>query len=258
MDSRRKSARLTGWYVISLRPVGQHAAPRRAAAAHGARLFACSPLRLAAVPDDGALAAALAAPRVIFTSPAAVRFAAAQARLGPRAGARWYAVGAGTAAALRRAGVAGVMAPTRMDSEGLLALPGLDSVAGLDVGLVTAPGGRGTIAATLTRRGARVRVARVYRREAVRLTAATRARLAALPPPRAVLVSSGEAFAGFWSQLDARQQRTLATAVFVASSERLAAMLRGHGLRRVLVADSARPRALLERLAAHAATTAFG
>lgn len=244
--------------MISLRPVGEHAAVRRAAAAFGARLFTCSPVRLVAMPDDGALAAALAAPRVVFTSPAAVRFAAAQTRLRPRARARWYAVGAGTAAALRRAGVAEVMAPARMDSEGLLALPGLDAVAGLDVGLVTAPGGRGAIAATLARRGAHVRVARVYRREAVPLAAATRAWLAALPPPLAVLVSSGEAFAGFWSQLDARQQRTLAAAVFVASSERLAAALRRHGLRRVLVAASARPRALIERLAVHAATAAFG
>lgn len=261
MKGKRKPARLAGWYVISLRPAGQHGAVRRAAAMLGARTLACSPLRLVASASKQAnatLDAALAAPRTIFTSPAAVRFAAARRTLRPRRGARWYAVGAGTATALRRVGVADVLAPARMDSEGLLALPGLDDIAGLDIGLVTAPGGRGVIAATLARRGAQPVIAAVYRREPLRLNATARARLAALPSRRAVLVSSGEAFAGFWSQLDRALQRRLAGAVFVASSARLAAELHGHGLRHVRIAASARPRALLDALAEHAGAATFG
>lgn len=254
-----RGARLAGWYVISLRPVGAHAPVRRAAAALGARVVACSPLRLAAEPGAAAaLREVLAAERVIFTSPAAVRFAASHGPLRPRARSRWYAVGAGTAAALRRRGVPRVETPERMDSEGLLALPGLAAVRGLRVGLVTAPGGRGLIAATLSQRGAQVQAARIYRREAVRLAPAARTRLSALPSPRALLVSSAEAFDAWWSQMDAATRPHMRMAVVIASSARLADSLRAHGFRDVAVAASARPRTMLERLAEHAASAPFG
>ena len=101
-------AALDGCYVISLRPVGAHAAMRRAAARHGARVLALSPWRLSGRDDPAtrrALRAALAAPRVVFTSPAAVRHARALQALHARRGQVWCAVGAGTAAALHRAGV---------------------------------------------------------------------------------------------------------------------------------------------------------
>src|SRR5687768_10120406 len=92
------------WYVISLRPRGEHAALRRAASRHGARLIALSPWRLQSRGDDdtrAALRRALDAPRVLFTSPSAVRAAQALQRLRPRRGQHWFAVGAGSAAALR-------------------------------------------------------------------------------------------------------------------------------------------------------------
>jgi uroporphyrinogen-III synthase len=110
------------WYVISLRPRGDHAALRRAATRHGGGVIALSPWRLQRCDDAatrGALRLALAAPRVVFTSPAAVRAARALQAFAPRREQAWCAVGAGTAAALRRAGVHDVHAPTRMDSEGL-------------------------------------------------------------------------------------------------------------------------------------------
>ena len=62
-----------------------------------------------------ALVQALAAPVVVFTSPAAVRAAAQLRPLAVRTGQHWLAVGAGTAAALRRAGIVQVQAPGRMD-----------------------------------------------------------------------------------------------------------------------------------------------
>ncbi len=140
---------------------------RRAAAALGARILPLSTLRLAALDAGVALAAALACDLIVFTSPASVRFAARQPPLRSRPGQRWLAVGAGTAAALRRSGVRDVVAPDgRADSESLLALPALEHVAGRDIGLITAPGGRGVIAETLAHRGARLHLAPVYRREA--------------------------------------------------------------------------------------------
>src|SRR5690606_6418263 len=154
-----------------------HAAMRRAAAAHGARVLALSPWRIEARDDAATRAAlrdALSADAVAFTSPAAVRAAAALRALRPRRGQAWLAVGAGTAMAVRRAGAAGGAPRARMDSEGLLALPGLRDVRGKAIGLVTAPGGRGVIATTLARRGARILRADVY------------ARVPVAPSPRAI------------------------------------------------------------------------
>ena len=55
-----------------------------------------------------------------------------------------------------------------MDSEGLLALPVLADVHGLRIGLVTAPGGRGLIAAQLQAAGATIERADVYQRRLLR------------------------------------------------------------------------------------------
>ena len=189
---------LSGCYVISLRPVGGHDALRRAAAAHGARVIALSPWRLSFYDDAGtraALHAALSAPRVVFTSPAAVRAARALRTLRARRRQDWYAVGTSTAAALRRAGVFDDIAtPVRMDSEGLLALPALRDVRGMQIGLVTAPGGRDRIAAVLRRRGARVLRADVYARVAVAPSPRAVAHLRALDAASLLLaLSSGEA-----------------------------------------------------------------
>ena len=76
--SKLATPKLRGCYVISLRPVGGHAALRRAAAAHGARVLALSPWRIETRDDTAArsaLHAALRADAVVFTSPAAVRAA---------------------------------------------------------------------------------------------------------------------------------------------------------------------------------------
>src|SRR5689334_16436748 len=162
------------WYVISLRPRGDHAAMRRAARRYGAGLIALSPWRIVLRDDERAradLRAALAASRVVFTSPAAVRAARSLQAFTPLPRQSWCAVGSGTAAALTRSGVAEVQAPSRMDSEGLLALPALQDVAGTSIGLVTAPGGRGEISPALQARGATVIRADVYSRDVVPLSA---------------------------------------------------------------------------------------
>jgi uroporphyrinogen-III synthase len=249
---------LSGWYVISLRPSGQHGGVRRAAAARGARVRALSTLRLEALDAGADLRAALAAPRVLVTSPAAVRFAAAQARLDGRGRRAWFALGAGSARALRRAGVADVQLPAAgSDSEALLALPGLQSLRGADVGLLTAPGGRGLLADTLARRGARVRRADVYRRR-VRAPAPARLRaLAALPARTALLLTSAEAFEPLWQALDAAGRRRLLARPVVVASARLAADARRRGFKTVLRATDARPAALLDALARHVAAGAF-
>ncbi|WP_149195155.1 uroporphyrinogen-III synthase [Luteimonas suaedae] len=248
MAGTTASAALQGCYVISLRPVGSHAGLRQAAARHGARVLALSPWRLVARDDADsarALRRALSASRVIFTSPAAVRAAHALLPLRPRRAQLWLGVGAGTRDALRRAGIDGAIAPARMDSEGVLALPALREVRGTDVGLITAPGGRGHIAAELRRRGARVLRADVYARVAVAPSPRALARLRATTAPLLLALSSGEALQRSLAALPADVTARLRRARVLAASARLATLARRHGFADITVAADARPRSLL-------------
>jgi uroporphyrinogen-III synthase len=236
-----------GWYVISLRPAGGHGGMRRAAARRGGGLLALSPWRLEQRHDAAtrdALHAALAASRVVFTSPAAVRSAAALQAL-DAVDAQLVAVGAGTAAALRRAGAGRVAAPDRMDSEGLLALPALREVSGDAIGLVTAPGGRGLIATALRERGAEVRRADVYARVEMRPAPAAVARLRALQLPAVVAVSSGAALMRILEALPADAARILRACAVVAASDRLCERARALGFERVARAAGPRPAQLV-------------
>ena len=240
--------------MISLRPLGQHGAVRRAAARLGARTFALSTLRLSPLDAGAALADALRCPRVLATSPAAVRHALAQQRLPQRAGQQWFAPGAGTAAALRRAGIAQVHAPLRgAGAEALLEDPLLQSLRGARVGVLTAPNGRDHLQRELRARGARLCVAEVYRREALPPAPDRLRRLARLPARSALLLSSAEALQVLWQALDADGRERLRRRVCVASSERLAAQARRLGFVAPVRAESARPAHLLAALATHAA-----
>ena len=233
-----------GWYVISLRARGEHAPMRAAAARAGAGVIAISPWRLHLRDDAatrGQLRAALAASCVVVTSPVAVRAARRLQPLRARPGQVWFAVGEGTAAALRRAGVADVHAPQRMDSEGLLSLPGLSDLRDVTVGFVSAPGGRGILVPALEARGASVVRADVYEREAVAPSAQSLARLDAVNAPAHLALSSGEALRLVMDVLPERLRERLRRAPVIAASERLAELARTFGFGDVVIARSARP-----------------
>lgn len=252
MPMPRPNPVLLSWCVISLRPVAGHDGLRRAAAAWGARLFALSSVRLVAMTNPDALAAAMAAPQVIFTSPAAVRFARQQGPLTIKPGQRWFAVGRSTANALHRAGVAEPRWPVdRQTAEGLLDLPEFQSLQGASVGLVTAPGGREWLAATLAARGARVIRAEVYRREPVTPATSRLQALFAAMSQRALLVTSAEAFDGLWRVLSPERQRQVCQWPVVVSSARLAEKLRAAGFATIIPSGRPDPRGLLDALAAH-------
>lgn len=242
---------LHGWTVLSLRPSGQHGSLRAAAARHGARLLALSPFAIEPLADAGhrsALKRALAADIVIWTSPNAVRAAAALQRLNARRGQDWLAVGSGSRRALLRAGI-DARAPSRMDSEGLLAMPELQHIRGRDIGLITAPGGRGLLSPALAERGAHVVRADVYTRKPVAFDARRLASLdAALALPQRVLLAltSQEALQRL---LTARAASALADIAVVAASQRLADAARDAGFRRIAIAGNAGPAALLRAAA---------
>jgi len=234
----------TPWHLISLRPQGQHDTLRAAAARLGARTVALSPWRLALRSDEATRAQLLEAAdcdRVIFTSPSAAQAAARLLKLQQLAIGSLVAVGEGTARALRQAGARQVHAPVRMDSEGLLALPAMQHLQGLRVALITAPGGRGMIAAQVVERGATLLRVDVYERVPLPLAATTLARLQQLQGPAVLAVSSGEALRSVLPQLPAALLARWQQAPIVTASARLADLAAGLGFQNAQVAAGPLP-----------------
>ena len=257
-QASKPESSLHGWYVISMRPLGQHGGVRRSAAAFGARVVALSTIRLLAIDAALTLPAVLRCPTIIVTSPSAVRFAGAQVAFATQDSQQWLAIGSGTAAALRKRGVVNVRHPvSSSDSEALLALPELQEVAGREIGLITAPGGRGLLARELLVRGARLARADVYRRQAIPPTRNRLRALDALPATSALLFTSEEALAPVWEMLDPGGLARLKTRLCVVASDRLASRARELGFAHVLRAVNARPPSLLQALREHAAAARF-
>lgn len=248
---------LAGWTVICLRPARQQASARRATQARGGQHLSLPGLRLVALPATAALAQALACPSVVFTSPAAVHFAAQQQALRLAPGIQAVAVGEGSARALARHGIqAHRPAADAMNSEGVLDLPLWQQASG-PVGLVTAPGGRGIIAAGLVRRGFKLVRAEVYQRLSPRLDTRHFTALRQSRPPRAVLVTSAEALDAVIAALTPDTFEVLRASVAVVSSPRLAHLARSHHFATVLTAPAPTVAALLDTLAQYVATTRF-
>ena len=253
MSDTDVSSSLRGWSVVCLRPREDQAATARVIAARGAVPIALPGLRLAPSEDIEAATAqllrALRCDAVVFTSPAAVRFAAMLLPLAPARGHDVFAVGAGTAQALALHGVSAVHPDAdAMHSEGLLALPAFAAKRGA-IGLVTAPGGRGVLLRMLSERGIGVSVANVYRRLPPPIETGDLEALLASRAPRAVLVTSAEALRFVIEALPAPARLRLLDAVAVVSSARLAEVAREAGFAAVLQAPSPESGRLLDVLA---------
>ncbi|MDO9226417.1 MAG: uroporphyrinogen-III synthase [Pseudomonadota bacterium] len=159
---------LSGLGVLITRPLEQAAGLRSRLEALGARPVLFPTLAILPPTDAAALAPRLAAlaeyDLAIFISPTAARHGLGLIPAWPR-GLRAAAVGPGTLAALREAGVAPVLAPSAgADSEQLLALPELADLSGRRVLIFRGEGGRELLAETLAARGAEVDYAECYRR----------------------------------------------------------------------------------------------
>jgi len=248
-----RSRSLEGIRVVITRPVGTGAAWANRVRALGGAPLLLPGSSLRAASDARAARAdlreALACDAVIFTSPAAVKFAR---RLGGlRSRAVVLAPGVATQDALRSAGFRNAISPAREDSEGLLALPILRNVRGKRVGIVGAAGGRGLLDRDLAARGAAVIHAHVYERTPARLDRrhadAVRRNSRA---PLYVLLSSAEALANIVANLPGDPLRTLLLGTAVASSARIAATAREAGFARVLRAESAHATDMLDAIIA--------
>lgn len=250
VGSTHSSAPLAGACLILTRPVGSSVSLRRKIAALGGNSLSLPGLTLRLPEHPRRVADQLYGVRVgtdwIFSSPAAVRFAF-QIAPGLRIaeGARVFAVGAGTRRSLARHSVAAMTPMERSDSEGLLALPDFERMAGRIVVLIGAPGGRDLIAPTLRERGADVVAIQVYERRPARLTRRHFDAVQRAQAPLITLVSSGEALANLMGQVPDALKARLHHQVLVVSSARLEALAHEAGFEDVLNARSAMPDDLL-------------
>ncbi len=239
---------LRGLRVLNPRPEAQAAALSAALADAGAEVLALPLLAIEPLPLDAAARALL----LDLDQYQATLFVSANAaRLGLEAVAdlwpQWpwqlpaYAVGAATRQVLEAAGLA-VISPEREDSEGLLALPELQAVAGQRWLLFRGDEGRELLPDSLRARGARVDIVPLYQRSLPLEAAVQWSRLPALPD--VVLITSSLV----WRHWRALAGDAALRPLLVAVSERVAAQLRAVGAQHVLCAGAAQPGAWIDTL----------
>jgi uroporphyrinogen-III synthase len=204
-------------------------------------------LSLRAAPDSQkACAAWLKAQHddvLIFTSPAAVRYALALAPCQTHAVV--IGVGRGTAHALHRRGIEAQAPVSQQNSEGVLQLPCMQTLRGLRVALITAPGGRGLLQEHILARGGLLREVHVYGRGAPRLNRRHIEAVLQLPADACVLLSSGEAIQHLVAQLPIEAQQRLRNASILVSSARIAEQAQAMGFKHLHIAASATQNDLL-------------
>lgn len=235
---------LAGASLIVTRPVGNGASLKRRITALGGYALSLPGNSLRATLATPALRAQLAAAydadRVIFSSPAAVRFAF---MLCPamRFARNTHVLGVGSATgrALLRRGVTNVLTPAQQTSEGILSLPQLKNLRGLRVALINAPGGRKLLPQTLRRRGAQLVHIAVYQRLPPRLNQRHFSLLERASRPCLLLLSSVQALRNLCQVLPISTLTQLRQVEVIASSARIAIAAREHGFAAITLACSA-------------------
>jgi uroporphyrinogen-III synthase len=188
----------------------------------------------------------------IFVSANAVEYGVGDPAAWPR-NLVALAPGPGTAAALRAAGLAEVRMPTTtMDSDGMLALPELTSVAGKRVIIFRGGGIRDVLRDALLARGARVVQVDCYRR--ARPAAGAAGLIEAWREGRvdAVTITSSEGLENLWAILDSEGRRYFAATPTFVPHPRIAEHARATGIAKAIVtppADSGLLASLLEYFA---------
>jgi uroporphyrinogen-III synthase len=249
------SGELTGVTVVVTRPAHQAAPFAALLTAQGAHVVGFPSLAIEPLPLDAPARERLAPDRydwVIYTSANAVR--AAQRALPAPVHGRVLAIGPATAATLAEVGVEVAAVATHAASEGLLALPALADIRGREVLIIRGRGGRELLHNELTRRGARVQVAELYRRvPAVATQAALLALARALAAdPAVVSAGSGESLAALRGLVPEPLTAMLRQATLLLPGRRIAAIARTHGfVGPVIEAVSADDAGMLAALLAH-------
>lgn len=178
-----------------------------------------------------------AMPRILLQYPA----------LPPRL--HFAAIGASTAAELRKFGVGQVLTPPeRYDSEHLLALPEMQAVAGQRIIIFRGTGGRELLAETLSARGAEVVLAECYRRVNPQQNAGDLPRLWQNKQLHALVVTSSEALRNLLEL--AGDGVWLRSTLICVNHARIAELAQQHGLR-VAIAETPGDEGMLQCLIQH-------
>jgi uroporphyrinogen-III synthase len=242
---------LGGLNVLVTRPAEQAAEfAEKVSAAHG-RPVSFPALEILGPPDKQAARARLAGLAsvhvLVFVSANAVRYAYPLMPDDIPLNLQIAAVGAATARALEEVGLDPTLVPERMDSEGLLALPPLQSMAGRRVLIVRGNGGRETLRETLQARGAQVDYVEVYRRRVPQRNPANLVRNWSRLVD-VVTATSAQILDNLFTLLGTEGGALLQATPLVVPSQRIAEHAAGRGCTRVTVADSATDEDMLRAL----------
>ena len=188
---------------------------------------------------------------VIFISGNAVRFGmAVMEDCWPQlpVGLMWYAIGTATAALLESYAIDAVTPESDMSSEGLLAVPQLQSLCDERVLIVKGEGGRDTLARELTRRGAQVDELDCYRRDVPDLPRGSFAANLTSWGIEVILLSSGEGLANLQLLLSPAETSNFKHICLIVPSQRVARMALEVGFDEVVTAENASDEAMLRAL----------
>jgi len=169
----------------------------------------------------------------IFISPNAVRYGmeAIRAEGSLPTQLKIATIGQSSAQALRDLEIAKIIAPQdHFDSENLLALPELQSVAGWRVVIFRGNGGRELLGETLQSRGAAVEYAECYQRSKPPLDSAALIE----QTPHAIIVTSSEALGHLWNLFDEKGKSWLTGIPLFVPHKRIAEAAHHLGVRNVI------------------------
>jgi uroporphyrinogen-III synthase len=165
------------------------------------------------------------------------------------AGLTHFAVGAGTAAVLEKQGHEVFYPVERMSSEAMLALPGLQDIAGKKALIVRGVGGREILAEGLQQRGCSVDYAELYERLPATYQGEQLEQYLQTSYPDAVILSSAEAMDNFAAQFGQTGSAWHALPLLVAS-DRLLEHARKLGFENIRVMSGAGDEAIITALQA--------
>ena len=153
--------------------------------------------------------------------------------------ALWYGMGESSANCLEQRSLKVLRPAGEVTTEGLLALPSLAAPKGQRVLVVKGEGGRDQLRQTLEQRGAQVDELVAYRRHPPSLKAGELAGIIRGGGCEALLLSSGEGLLNMVSLLNEVEWESLARAILVVPSARVAEIARTQGFETVVEARSA-------------------
>jgi len=246
---------LHGINVLVTRPKHQAATLCELIASHGGTAVQFPVLEIIAPHDTSPiqeLANRLACfDMAIFISPNAVDWGVKWVRefaAWPQA-LRVAAVGLGTARRLAEYGIDTKIFPTSVyNSEALLALPELQSVANLQIVIFRGEGGRETLAQTLRHRGAVVEYAECYRRARPPTDVSLLRTWLEQPGRHIISVTSNESLQNLYDMVPAQLRDTVRKLPLLTVSERSLPLVHELGFSQIILADQASDQALVSAL----------